>query len=81
MPEMTDTPHPPLYTIIDTIMADEAAEQALARDIIAVHGSAAAPVVRQNARAAALAGQPAQAKSWIAVLGSIQRQQAAKAVR
>ena len=62
-------------------MVDEAAEHALARDIIAVHSSAAASIVRQNARAAALAGQPAQAKSWIAVLGSVQRQQAAKAKR
>jgi hypothetical protein len=37
-------------------------------------------VARENARAAALAGQAAQAKSWIRVLGTIQRQQqAAKA--
>lgn len=68
-------PHPPLYTIIEAIMADDAAEFGLARDIIAVHGTGAPAVARQNARAAALAGQPAQAKSWIAVLGSIQRQQ------
>ena len=71
-------PHPPLYTIPDGTMADDAAGEALARDIIAVHGSAAAAVIRQNARAAALAGQTAQAKSWIAVLGSVQRQQSGK---
>jgi len=75
---MTEAPpHPPLYTIID-VRADDAAGQALARDIIAVHGPAAAAVVRQNATAAALAGQTIQAKSWIAVLGSVQRQQSSK---
>jgi hypothetical protein len=31
-------PHPPLHTIIDNVMADDAAEQTLARDIVAVHG-------------------------------------------
>jgi hypothetical protein len=75
------SPHPPLYTIMENMIADEAAQEALARDIVTVHGSAAAAVVRQNARAAALARQPAQAKSWIAVLGSIQRQQAGEAAR
>jgi hypothetical protein len=50
-------PHPPLYTIIEDTMADTGAEQALARDMIAVHGSEAAVVARQNARSAALAGQ------------------------
>jgi hypothetical protein len=68
-------PHPPLYTIVDDTIADTAAEQALARDMIAVHGTEAAVVARQNARSAALAGQPTQAKSWIRVLGTIQRQQ------
>ena len=68
-------PHPPLYTIIEDTMADAGAEHALARDIIAVHGTEAAGIARQNARSAALAGQPAQAKSWIRVLGNIQRQQ------
>jgi hypothetical protein len=68
-------PHPPLHTIIDNEMADHAAEQTLARDIVAVHGPEAAVIARQNARAAALAGQPMQAKSWIRVLGTIQRQQ------
>lgn len=71
-------PHPPFYTIIEGIMTDDAAESGLARDIIAVHGTGAAAVARQNARAAALAGQAVQAKSWIAVLGSIQRQQSGR---
>ena len=68
-------PHPPLYTIIEDTMADAGAEHAPARDIIAVHGTEAAVIARQNARSAALAGQPAQAKSWIRVLGKIQQQQ------
>ena len=59
------------------IMADDPDEQLLARSIIDVHGGEAATVVRGNARGAALAGQLAQAKSWIRVLGIIQRQQAA----
>jgi hypothetical protein len=54
-------------------------EPSLARDMIEVHGTAAAaPVARANARAAALAGQAAQAKSWIRVLGIIQRHQTDK---
>jgi hypothetical protein len=36
-------------------------------------------VARENPRAAALAGQPTQAKYWIRVLGIIQRQQAGEA--
>ena len=59
------------------IMADDPDEQLLARSIIDVHGGEAATVVRGNARGAALAGQLAQAKSWIRVLGIIQRRQAA----
>ncbi len=51
----------------------------LAGDMIDVHGRAAAALARENARAAALAGQPTQAKSWIRVLGIIQKQQAGKA--
>jgi hypothetical protein len=50
----------------------------LARDMIDVHGQEAATVARANARAAALAGQAEKAKSWIKVLGAIQRQQAGK---
>lgn len=57
-------------------MADDADEAFLARDIIDVHGAEAAAIVRSNARDAALAGRPAQAKSWIRVLGIIQRHQA-----
>ena len=47
--------------------------------MIDVHGREAATVARENARAAALAGQPMQAKYWIRVLGIIQKQQAGKA--
>jgi hypothetical protein len=53
--------------------ADNAAEQSLARDMIEVHGADAAIVARDNARTAALAGQRPQARSWIRVLGIIQR--------
>lgn len=48
----------------------------LARDLIEVHGNEAATVARGNARAAALAGQPALAKSWIRVLSIIQQHHA-----
>jgi len=48
----------------------------LAHDMIEVHGAAAAIVARSNARSAALAGQAAQAKSWIRVLTIIQQRQA-----
>jgi hypothetical protein len=61
------------------VMTDGSDDQRLACDMIEVHGMAAATVARGNARAAALAGQIAQAKSWIRVLGFIQRQQADKA--
>ena len=59
-------------------MADDPDQELLALDMIDVHGAEAAPVARGNARGAALAGQPAQAKSWITVLGIIQRHQAIK---
>ena len=55
---------------------DGADQQRLARDLIEVHGDEAPTVARGNARTAALAGQPALAKSWIRVLSIIQRQQA-----
>jgi hypothetical protein len=55
---------------------DSVDEQSLARDMIEVHGMEAATVARSNARGAALAGQAAQAKSWIRVLGIIQRRRA-----
>ena len=50
----------------------------LAHDMIDVHGREGATVARGNAHAAALAGQAEKAKSWIRVLGTIQRQQAGK---
>ena len=56
-----------------TETADSAEEQSLAHDMIEVHGADAAVVARDNARTAALAGQRPQAKSWIRVLGIIQR--------
>lgn len=58
------------------MMADGSEEELLAREIIDVHGARAADIARDNARRAALAGQPARAKTWICVLGIIQRQQA-----
>jgi len=60
-------------------MADGSEEHKLARDMIDVHGKEAATVARGNARAAAVAGQAIQARSWIRILGIIQRQQASKA--
>ncbi len=57
---------------------DDGSDDKLARDMIDVHGREAATVARDNARAAALAGQPTQAKYWIRVLGIMQRQQAGK---
>ena len=52
--------------------AGGADERSLARDMLDVHGLKAAVVARDNARAAALAGQRLQAKFWIRVLGLIQ---------
>ena len=60
-------------------MTDGSSDETLARDMIDVHGTEAATVARGNARAAALAGQAPQAKSWIRVLGVIQRPQVGKA--
>jgi hypothetical protein len=60
-------------------MNDGSDDNKLAGDLIDVHGREAATVARENARAAALAGQPTQAKYWIRVLGIIQRRQAGKA--
>jgi hypothetical protein len=57
-------------------MIEGSDDHALVRDIIEVHGREAAGVARENARSAALAGQAAQAKSWIRVIGIIQRRQA-----
>ena len=57
-------------------MTDDPDEASLARNVIDVHGVEAAVIARRNARAAAVAGQATQAKSWIRVLGIIQRQRA-----
>jgi hypothetical protein len=54
-------------------MIGAADEELLARNMMDVHGTEAATLARENARGAALAGQSAQAKSWIRVLGSIQK--------
>lgn len=55
---------------------DRGNRDALAHGMIEVHGTRTAAVARENARAAALAGQAMQAKSWIRMLGIIQRRQA-----
>ena len=60
------------------MMPSGSKEELLARDMIDVHDGEAATVARENARSAALAGQAMQAKSWIGVLGIIQRQQAGR---
>lgn len=51
---------------------DDAAS--LARDMVEVHGTEAVTIARNNARAAALAAQLQQAKSWLRVVDQIQRQ-------
>ena len=58
------------------VMTDDIDDDTLVHDMIEVHGAQAAIVARENARAAALAGQATKAKSWIRVLGIIQRRQA-----
>jgi hypothetical protein len=55
---------------------DDSDAETLAHNMIDVHGSEAATVARGNARQAALAGQPVQAKTWLRILGIIQRHQA-----
>ena len=60
-------------------MSNGSDDDDLARDMITVHGKDAAIVARKNARAAAVAGQAEKAKSWVRVLGAIQRHQAGKA--
>jgi hypothetical protein len=59
-------------------MTDGFDEPALARDMIEVHGTEASTVARDNARTAARAGQATLAKTWIRVLGVIQRHQSDK---
>ena len=61
-------------------MNDGSDNDKLAGDMIDVHGKKAATVARENARAAALAGQPTQAKYWIRVLGMVEKHQAGKAL-
>lgn len=61
----------------EAFLGDDADGEARARGMISVHGTEAAAVARGNARGAALAGQAAQAKAWIKVLGIIQRRLAA----
>ena len=56
-------------------MTEVSDEHRRASFIIDVHGDAAAGVARDNARSAALAGQPVEAKSWIKVLSLIQQKQ------
>ena len=63
----------PVISCRTMVMTDESDDHKLASDMIDVHGRKAAAVARENARAAALAGQAAQAKSWIRVLGTIQQ--------
>ena len=62
----------------DSTIADDPGEELLARNMVDVHGAEAATVARANARGAAVAGQAAQAKSWIRVLGIIQRHQSSQ---
>ena len=59
-------------------MPDETDEDALARDMIEVHGVEASGVARANARTAALTGAVASAKRWIRVLEVIQRRSVEK---
>ena len=54
-------------------MIDDPDEPALAHSMIEAHGAEAAAVARGNARQAALAGQPMQARAWIRVVSIIQR--------
>ena len=56
-------------------MPDDPDDDALARDMIEVHGTQAAGVARDNARSAATAGAIVTAKRWVHVLTAIQRQQ------
>jgi selenophosphate synthase len=46
---------------------------ALARDMIDVHGPGAAGVARENARAAAVVGRAVDARKWLGVVDIIQR--------
>jgi hypothetical protein len=59
-------------------LGQRADEPSLALDMIEVHGAAAAVIARENARIEALAGRAPQAKSWMRILGIIQRRQTAQ---
>ena len=61
------------------MMPNTADENALAHNMIEVHGIEAAGIARANSRADALAGAIIAAKSWLRVLGAIQRQLAERA--
>ena len=67
------------FTSTDVDVSEESDERQLARDMIEVHGAAAAGVARDNARSAALAGQMVQARRWLRAVGHIQRQAAGPA--
>ena len=62
-----------LRSIPSTVIVDSEVGDTLASDMIEVHGTEAATIARDNARAAALAAQIPEAKAWIRVLGIIQR--------
>ena len=59
-------------------MPDHSENDALALDMIDVHGTEAAGVARANARSAAVAGAIVSAKRWMGVLAAIQRKQAGR---
>ena len=46
---------------------------ALARDMIDVHGPSAVGVARENARAAAVAGRAVEARNWLRMVDTVQR--------
>jgi hypothetical protein len=61
------------------MMPNAADENALAHNMIEVHGIEATGIARANARAEAVAGEIVAAKSWLRVLREIQRQLAEQA--
>ena len=60
-------------------MPNAADENALAHNMIEVHGIEATGIARASARADAVAGEIVAAKSWLRVLREIQRQLAEQA--
>ena len=73
----TGVPPAPLRKTVK--MPDGPDDDALAHDLIEVHGLEAAGVARANARAAALGGGILLAKRWIKVLAAVQRRQSGRA--